>query len=88
MLFLIFVFGPCEVLIPLLIFPAYEIHITGMILVSLVFGAATVFTMMMIVFLGFKGIRTLKFKNSGRYFHLIAGIVIIGLGLSMKFLGW
>lgn len=87
-LFLIFVFGPCEVLIPLLIFPAAKFSITGIAAVSIVFGIATIGTMLMSVFLGYKGVSFIKFKHSERYFHLIAGIVILFSGLSMQFLGW
>jgi sulfite exporter TauE/SafE len=87
-LFLIFVFGPCEVLIPLLIFPAYQIHVAGMIMVSLVFGVVTVATMMVLVYLGLKGINSLKTRKNERHFHLAAGIVILVLGLGMNVFGW
>lgn len=87
-LFLIFVFGPCEILIPLLIFPASEFNGLGIAMVSLVFGLSTVFTMLVIVFVGFKGASILNLKNGETYFHLIAGVVILMSGLGMQFLGW
>ncbi|MBE0668535.1 MAG: sulfite exporter TauE/SafE family protein, partial [Bacteroidales bacterium] len=48
-LFLIFVLGPCEPLIPLLMYPAAGNNAAGVILVSLLFSVATIGTMMMVV---------------------------------------
>lgn len=87
-LFLIFVFGPCEVLIPLLIFPASQFNGIGIALVSIIFGVATIGTMLFMVFIGRKGVSFIRFRNADRSFHLIAGLVILVLGLGMKFLGW
>ncbi|HOO85917.1 MAG TPA: sulfite exporter TauE/SafE family protein [Prolixibacteraceae bacterium] len=87
-LFLIFVFGPCEVLIPLLIFPAAEFSSFGIVLVSIVFGLATVLTMLIMVFLGYRGFKLIKFKPLEKYMHLIAGLVILIAGVGMVFLGW
>ncbi len=87
-LFLIFVFGPCEVLIPLLIFPAYEQSTFGMFVVSLIFGAATISTMLLTVYLGHKGTSLVKFRQHEKYVHLLAGIVILISGAGILFLGW
>lgn len=87
-LFLIFVFGPCEVLIPLLIFPAAGHNTFGIVAVSVVFGISTVSTMLLTVYLGIKGTSLIKFKNGEKYFHLIAGLVILISGVGMQFLGW
>lgn len=87
-LFLIFVFGPCEVLIPLLIFPAAEFSAFGIAAVSIVFGIATIGTMLLSVYIGSKGTGLIRFKNGDKYFHLIAGLVILISGVGMQFLGW
>ncbi len=87
-IFLIFVFGPCEVLIPLLIFPAYSHSVGGMALISTLFAAATIGTMMTIVYLGHKGFSLVKFKKQERYMHVFAGLVILISGAGMVFLGW
>lgn len=87
-LFLIFVFGPCEVLIPLLIFPAYHHSTAGMVTVALIFGIATVLTMMLAVYIGHKGTSLVRFKNQGKYLHLIAGLVILISGGGIVFMGW
>ncbi len=87
-LFLIFVFGPCEVLIPMLIFPAYENSHFGMFAVALVFGIATVATMMLTVYIGCKGTSLIKFKKHEKYFHLLAGILILFSASGILFFGW
>jgi nickel/cobalt transporter (NicO) family protein len=87
-LFLIFVFGPCEVLIPLLIFPAAEFNAMGIALVSLVFGLSTIATMLAAVFIGFKGTSLIRFKKGERYWHMIAGLIILFAGIGMQFMGW
>ncbi len=87
-LFLIFVFGPCEVLIPLLIFPAAEKNIFGVIIVTLVFAIATILTMMSIVYLGCKGTSFINLKGKEHYIHFSAGLVILFTGIGIQFLGW
>jgi nickel/cobalt transporter (NicO) family protein len=88
MLFLIFVLGPCEVLIPLLIFPAAEHSTTGIVMVALIFGIATVSTMLGVVYLGYKGSKHLNLKKKSEFVHIAAGLVIAFLGASIIFLGW
>lgn len=87
-LFLIFVFGPCEVLIPMLIFPAAQFNVVGIVAVSLVFGIATIATMLLTVYLGYKGATFINFKNDKKFFHIIAGVVILFSGIGMQFMGW
>lgn len=87
-LFLIFVFGPCEVLIPMLIFPAANHSAMGVFLVALVFGIATIGTMMTVVYLGYKGFSLLSLKGREYQFHLLAGLVILVAGVGMQFMGW
>lgn len=87
-LFLIFVFGPCEVLIPLLIFPAYDYSTMGMLLVAVIFGLATIGTMLAVVYLGHRGASLVKLKRNEHLLHLIAGLVILISAAGMVFLGW
>jgi nickel/cobalt exporter len=86
-LFLIFVFGPCEVLIPMLIYPAANQSGMGVFLVALVFGMATIGTMMLVVFLGYKGFSLVRFKGREHQLHLFAGLVILLAGAGMQFMG-
>lgn len=86
-LFIIFVFGPCEVLIPMLFIPAVQNSTVGIASVALLFGIATISTMMFIVYLGHIGTSFLKFKSKEKYMHLAAGLVILLAGAGMHFLG-
>ena len=86
-LFLIFIFGPCEPLIPIVMYPAAENNISGVILVSLLFSIVTIFTMMSIV-LAFKlGMNKINLKPIEKYANLIAGAMIFLSGLAIQFLG-
>ncbi|MDR1624755.1 MAG: sulfite exporter TauE/SafE family protein [Tannerellaceae bacterium] len=86
--FLIFFFGPCEVLIPLLFYPASERNMFSIFLVALVFAIATIGTMLVMVFLGYKGFSLVKIRNRERYVHLLAGLIILVSAGGMLFLGW
>jgi len=86
-LFLIFVFGPCEVLIPMLIFPAYKNSTFGMLTVALIFGIATISTMLLTVYIGHRGTSLIKFKKQEKYLHLFAGILILISGSGILFWG-
>ena len=86
-LFLIFFFGPCEPLIPVLMYPAAENNISGTVFVSFLFSAVTIMTMMSIV-LAFKlGLNKISLKPLEKYSHLIAGAMIFFSGIAIQFLG-
>jgi nickel/cobalt transporter (NicO) family protein len=86
-LFLIFVFGPCEPLIPILMYPAARSNIAGSVMVSILFSLVTIVTMMSIV-LAFKlGFNKINLKPVEKYSHLIAGAMIFFSGLAIQFLG-
>ena len=51
-MFLIFAFGPCEALIPVLMYPAAAANTPGLVLVTTVFAAATLTTMLVLVMAG------------------------------------
>jgi len=86
-LFLIFVFGPCEPLIPILMYPAAENNIQGAVIVSVLFSVVTIGTMMSVV-LAFKlGLSKINLKPVEKYSHLIAGAMILFSGLAIQFLG-
>ena len=86
-LFTIFVFGPCEPLIPILMYPAAKNSIPGMVLVASVFSVVTITTMMSIVLISTFGINFLPVQKLQRYNHAIAGFVILFCGVAIKFLG-
>ncbi|MDP2423497.1 MAG: sulfite exporter TauE/SafE family protein [Bacteroidales bacterium] len=87
MLFVIFVLGPCEPLIPLLMYPAAMHNTAGILAVSLVFGVATVGTMLGIVALAYAGLKPVRASFVEKYMHAIAGFTIMLCGLAIQFLG-
>ncbi len=86
-LFTIFVLGPCEPLIPMLMYPAYEHNILGTIVVAIVFSLATITTMMAIVLYLSLGLKKIEFGFLERYTHAMAGGIILVSGLGIQFLG-
>lgn len=86
-LFTIFVFGPCEPLIPLLMFPAAKQSMSGVILVASVFSAATIITMIAMVMVPIMGLKLFPMKFLERYMHAIAGFTIFICGIGIQFLG-
>lgn len=86
-LFLIFVFGPCEPLIPLVMYPAAKHNMQGAIIVAVLFSFVTIGTMMSVV-LAFKlGLNKINLKPVEKYSHLIAGTMIFCSGLAIILLG-
>ena len=86
-LFVIFVLGPCEPLIPILMYPAAKSSVAGMLLVTAVFGAATIATMLTIVLVASFGIKFVPGERLQRYTHALAGATICMCGLAIVFLG-
>ncbi len=86
-LFVIFLLGPCEALIPLLMFPAATESWSALFLVTGAFGAATVATMLGLVFASLEGIQRVSFPRAQRYGHALAGITILLCGAAIEVLG-
>jgi len=86
-LFTVFVLGPCEPLIPILMYPAAKSSLGGVILVTSVFGFVTIATMLSVVLITLFGINFLPTKALERYIHAIAGATILLSGISIQFLG-
>lgn len=86
-LFTIFVLGPCEPLIPILMYPAAQKSIGGTVLVASVFSIVTILTMLSVVFVSLSGINLLPAKALERYMHALAGAAILFSGLGIQFLG-
>lgn len=86
-LFVIFVFGPCEPLIPLLMYPAATNSSWGVVLVTCTFGVMTIGTMLGIVLISSFGISHIPITRLERYSHALAGLAILLCGISIQFLG-
>ncbi len=84
-LFIIFVLGPCEPLIPLLMYPAALHSTAGILAVSFVFGIVTVGTMMGIVALALAGLKPLKTQWLEKYIQALAGLSLVLCGVAIQF---
>jgi sulfite exporter TauE/SafE len=87
-LFLIFLLGPCEPMIPLLYFPAAQNSWWAMWLLIIVYTVCTLATMVLMVVLGYYGISFLKTDKLQRYMHALGGLTIFICGAGMVFMGW
>ncbi len=86
-LFTIFVLGPCEPLIPILMYPAAKNSLTGLVGVTVIFGAVTIMTMLGIVMISSLGINIIPLGRLERYTHALAGGTICLCGVAIQFLG-
>ncbi len=86
-LFTIFVLGPCEPLIPILMYPAAKQSITGLVWVTAIFGATTILTMLGIVMIASLGINFVPLGRLQRYSHALAGAAIFLCGAAIQFVG-
>ncbi|MFP3936822.1 MAG: hypothetical protein ACLFVW_00680 [Phycisphaerae bacterium] len=84
-LFIIFVFGPCEPLIPLLMYPAARMGPGSVAAVAGVFAFTTIATMLVVVLAGAKGLSTIPASRFQRYSHALAGAAVLACGLAVHF---
>jgi nickel/cobalt transporter (NicO) family protein len=83
-LFTIFVLGPCEPLIPILMYPAAAKSVWGMALVTAVFALATIATMLSVVLLSTFGLSFVSMQRLQRYNHALAGGAIFACGVAIN----
>ena len=86
-IFIIFVLGPCEALIPLFMYPAAQQSAGLVIVVALVFGIVTLLTMLGCVVATTIGLERLRLPTSGRYSHAVAGALVACCGAAVSFIG-
>ena len=86
-LFTIFLFGPCEPLIPIVMYPAAKHNFAGLVLVTGVFGAVTILTMLGVVLASLWGMSVVRIGKTEHYAHALAGASILACGIAVQFLG-
>ena len=87
-LFIIFVLGPCEPMIPLLYLPAAKSSWYTMAVVVVVYTLCTLFTMLVMVLLGFYGIAFIRTEKLQKYIHVLGGATIFVCGAGMVLMDW
>jgi sulfite exporter TauE/SafE len=88
-LFIIFVFGPCEPLIPVLMYPAAHASWFAIAAVCLAFSLATIGTMLAVVLLVRRGLDAIGAHAHGmeRWSHAMAGAALSACAAAILFLG-
>ena len=86
-LFILFVLGPCEPLIPILMYPAATLNLSALISVTLVFSVSTISMMLGLTLLGVKGLDFIKIKSLEKYGETLAGLAITLCGVLMITMG-
>ena len=86
-LFTIFVFGPCEPMIPLVMYPAAQGSWSDVWIVVATFSTLTIGSMLAVVLLALKGISLLPTIRLEKYSHALAGGTILLAGCAIQFLG-
>ncbi len=84
--FIIFVLGPCEALLPLLTASAV-LGTASVVLTATVFSIATILTMLTAVTLGVMGLNALRINWMERFASEIAGATVMCCGLAIVCLG-
>ncbi|HJT31903.1 MAG TPA: hypothetical protein VJ783_07600 [Pirellulales bacterium] len=80
----IFLFGPCEPLIPMVMYPAAQANVWGVVWITLLFGLTTLTTMTGMVLLMYHGVGALRWERMHRYSHALAGLVVLSCGVAIK----
>ncbi len=86
-LFIIFVFGPCEPLIPLLMAPAATHAWWTLIAVTALFAFVTIGTMLLAVTCGYYGLKMSWGTFLERHIHVAAGLMIAASGFAIQLFG-
>lgn len=90
-LFVVFALGPCEALLPLLTASGMSLDFEQSLLVTGVFSAATLATMLALVSVGYLGLARTALLGPGsplrQHVHTIAGLTLAASGLGVQLLG-
>ena len=86
-LFIVFLLGPCEALLPLMTAPGLRGDVASSLMVASVFGGATVVTMLTLVTVGWLGMKWRSVSALEPHLHWISGAAIASSGLAILFLG-
>lgn len=83
-LFIIFLLGPCEPLIPLLMAPAIDMGVRAAVPVVIAFSVTTVGTMLVLVTLGHYGIKMRAMQRLDAHVGTLAGLAIAVSGVAIQ----
>ncbi len=87
-MFLIFLLGPCEPMIPLLFLPAAKASWPTLFFLVAIYTFVTLATMLAMVLAGYFGIGLLGVGKLEKYMHPLGGLAIFVCGAGMVLLEW
>lgn len=87
-MFIIFLLGPCEPMIPLLFFPAAKHSVFGMLLLIFVYTLFTLMAMIAMVTVGYYSLSFIKTEKIEKYMHALGGFTLLVCGVGIVFMGW
>lgn len=86
-LFVIFIFGPCESLVPLMLAATAASGMAGSLLVAMAFSLTTVVTILVTVSVLYMGFENLSLGFVERNATALAGVSLVACGAATRFLG-
>lgn len=86
-LFVIFIFGPCESLVPLMLAATAASGIAGSLLVAMAFSLTTVITILVTVSILYMGFEKFSLGFLERHATALAGVSLVFCGAAMRFMG-
>jgi nickel/cobalt exporter len=86
-IFVIFVLGPCEPMIPIVMYPAVKGSYSTLVAVTAIFGAVTITSMLAVVLGASLGLKSIPLRSWDRYSHALAGATLFLCGAAMQFFG-
>lgn len=86
-LFLVFILGPCEPLLPLVLLPASRGRAGLALAAGLLFGALTIASMVGLTLAGLSGFRRVSAPSLERWSHALAGAAVASSGAAVVVLG-
>jgi len=85
--FVIFALGPCEPMIPVIMYPAVKGNYLTLLVVTAIFGAVTITSMLVVVLGASLGLKSIPLRSWDRYSHALAGATLFLCGAAMQFFG-
>lgn len=86
-IFVIFVLGPCEPMIPVVMYPAVKGSYSTLVAVTAIFGVVTIASMLAVVLGASLGLKSIPLRSCDRYSHALAGATLFLCGAAMQFFG-
>jgi len=74
-------------MIPVIMYPAVKGNYFNLVIVTAIFGAVTMLSMLAVVLGASLGLKSIPLKSWDRYSHALAGATLFLCGAAMQFLG-